>query len=372
MNKTKFHTQLVLLPLLFLATITAFSQNENRIQFKIKGEINIVDDSEIKLEFFNKEGELIKYVTKVKNEKFELVGTIKDSSAILMKLYGNVNSRDDGDPNSINFFMDPGVVCIKLKEGKFKNAIIKGSESELIHKTYLDILEIEKSRTENDSIEKFNNRFQLISAYPNSSVSALVVLNEVSTENSLYHIKTLFNLLSEKAKKSTYGTTISNKIQSIERHTTGAKVYSFKGIDTSGNIVEIVSFDSDITIIDFWATWCKPCIENFPILKEIQNKYSDKTITVITSSSDFDFNKWKLAIDKYKINTWINLYDKRTQSEKIRISKSEMAEYFGISSLPTSILINKQGQIIGRYGGFGGSPIEGLHDKILEALHEFQ
>jgi thiol-disulfide isomerase/thioredoxin len=367
MNK-KISIELLIFILLLSLTFKAFSQNETEIHFKARGKVDMADNNEIKFEFFNNSGELIKYTSKVKRKQFEIKGSLEDSSAIMVKLYGNVESRDDGDPNSINYFMEPGVLSIKLKEGNFKNAIIKGSESEKIYNKYLKLLANEKVNKKVDSLQSLNSRLNFIRTYPNSSVSALVVLYEMRTGKSLEYIKCLFNELGAFARKSRDGTTIANKINSIERYSLGKKLNSFNGIDTSGNKIEILNFNADITILDFWATWCKPCIENFLVLKELQHTHSDKRITVITSSSDFNYDKWKAALYKYKIEHWINLYDIREQNEKIKISKTEMAEYFGVSSLPTTILINKHGQVIGRFGGFGGSPIENMYQKILDVL----
>jgi thiol-disulfide isomerase/thioredoxin len=328
----------------------------------------MADNEEIKLEFFNTSGELIKYSSKVIKNHFEINGTLEDSSSFIVKLYGNVTSKDDSDPNATNFFIEPGNLFIKLESGDFKNALIEGSEDELIHKEYLKILAAENSNNHLDSLSRFNARLNFIKTYPNSSVSAFLVLNEISTERSLEHIKMLFNSLDDDAKKCRYALTVSKKINSIEKYSFGLKLDSFKGIDTTENEVEITNFSPDITIIDFWATWCKPCIENFAVLKEIQKSYPDKNIKIITISTDYDYNKWKVALYKYKIEHWINLYDIREKNEKIKISKTKMAEQFGVSSLPTTMLINRNGELLGRYGGFGGSPIEDMHQRIINEL----
>ncbi len=355
--------------ILLFVSIRLISQNESEIQFKLKGNVNMADNEEIKLEYFNASGELIKYSSKVIKNHFEINGTLEDSSSFLVKLYGNVASKDDSDPNSTNFFIEPGNLFMKLEIGDFKNAILEGSKNELIHREYLKVLTDEQSNNHLDSLSRFNIRLNFIKTYPNSSVSAFLVLNEISTERSLEHIKTLFNLLNGDAKKSRYAITVSKKIYSIEKYSFGLKLDSFKGIDTIQNEVEITNFSADITIIDFWATWCKPCIDNFAVLKEIQTSYPRKSIIIITISTDFDYNKWKVALYKYNMEHWINLYDIREKNEKIKISKTKMAEQFGVSSLPTTMLVNRHGELIGRYGGFGGSPIENMHQRIINELN---
>ena len=50
-------------------------------------------------------------------------------------------------------------------------------------------------------------------------------------------------------------------------------VYDLSSIDTLGNMIELSSFKGKYLVIDFWASWCKPCIENIPFLNQLVKHY---------------------------------------------------------------------------------------------------
>lgn len=88
------------------------------------------------------------------------------------------------------------------------------------------------------------------------------------------------------------------------------------------------------TLLDFWASWCGPCIEKFPEIKELQNLHSDK-LTVIGLSTENDFQKAKKAVKKYSLD-WRNF-------QGIAISNELDIHY-----IPSIFLIDREGKILCR------------------------
>lgn len=90
-------------------------------------------------------------------------------------------------------------------------------------------------------------------------------------------------------------------------------------------------------LIDFWATWCGPCISKLPELKEFYKVNKQHNFEIVGVSVDTDKKKWK----NYKLLPWINL-NENTKFE------GKTAMYFKVESIPTTYLINKEGKIVAK------------------------
>lgn len=94
-------------------------------------------------------------------------------------------------------------------------------------------------------------------------------------------------------------------------------------------------------LLDFWATWCPPCMKQIPFLKSIREDYSKDSLVIISISGDVDYKKFNRVIQEKKMN-WIHVYDSKF-----------LPHLFGISAYPTLILIDDKGVIL--YDGKQGN-----------------
>ena len=100
---------------------------------------------------------------------------------------------------------------------------------------------------------------------------------------------------------------------------------------------DVVS-DNDLVLIDFWASWCGPCIAVFPELKELYSSYRDKGFEIIAVSLDSTNDAWEEASDEHDL-PWIDLGDIAGTGEGL------VATAYGVSSIPKSFLVDQQGCI---------------------------
>ena len=114
--------------------------------------------------------------------------------------------------------------------------------------------------------------------------------------------------------------------------------FSQPGID--GKPVSLSSFKGKYVLLDFWASWCKPCrVENPNVVKAYQ-EFKDKNFTVFGVSLDKDKNAWLQAIQQDGL-TWTHASDLKDWS-------NEAAALYGVQSIPANFLIDPQGNIIAR------------------------
>lgn len=129
------------------------------------------------------------------------------------------------------------------------------------------------------------------------------------------------------------------------------------GFDTNdiyGNPIQLKNFKGKYVLLDFWATWCIPCMKQIPFLKKIRQEYSPGKLVMISISADVNYNYFNSVIKKNEMN-WIHIFD-----------NEDLPKIYGISAYPTLILIDDTGEII--YDG--KSEKKETLIKLLRALQD--
>ena len=112
-------------------------------------------------------------------------------------------------------------------------------------------------------------------------------------------------------------------------------------LDMDENVVEIGSND-DILVINFWATWCAPCKKEMPSLNNLAENMKYEDVRIITVASG---RNSKEAIESFfSDNNLVNL-------NKFRDPKGKIAMSYGVTALPTTVVIDPSGKEIGRIIG---------------------
>lgn len=104
--------------------------------------------------------------------------------------------------------------------------------------------------------------------------------------------------------------------------------------DIHGNIVKIKDFKGKYVLLDFWATWCPPCMKQIPFLKQLRKEYPSEKLVMISISADVDSSSFNRVIKKEEMN-WTHIFDREI-----------LPKVFGIKAYPTLVLINTEGLIL--------------------------
>jgi cytochrome c biogenesis protein CcmG/thiol:disulfide interchange protein DsbE len=140
-------------------------------------------------------------------------------------------------------------------------------------------------------------------------------------------------------------------------------VHSFLGVappdfalvDDKGQDFRLSESFGNVILLNFWATWCRPCKEEAPWFAEFQRTYKGHDFTVIGVAMDED--GWKL-VRPFMTSLGLNY--------RVAIGDKALAQQYGLSTLPQTLLIGRKGQVLTRHAGI--TEKEQFERDIVRAL----
>ncbi|WP_285009317.1 redoxin domain-containing protein [Pedobacter faecalis] len=378
-------------------------QNSFVLNGKIKGQ----SSGYIKLNYAAN-GKYLQDSAVINNGSFVFKGSLGEPS--MAYIIGPTAGRAMDDPNVGSFFLEPASQTIDLTAGDFKNLKVTGSKThqeyadlqskkkaqldqiakigaayDEANKRYIEARQAGKSETELDALkEKANDikdqmdpyreamdkiDMEYIKTRPDSYYSAYALRWRVSGM-PLSEGKALYAGLSDRIKATSQGKEIAEELRSLEGGSPGAKANLFRATDINGQQLDLNDYrGKKYILLDFWASWCVPCRKGNPHLLSLYSKYKDKGLEIVgVSDDDSNHEAWKKAVAQDKIGVWRHVLRglKRVGNDFDR--SSDLSDAYAIHSLPTKILIDKNGVIVGRYGG-GGENDEAMDKKLAEIFN---
>ena len=129
----------------------------------------------------------------------------------------------------------------------------------------------------------------------------------------------------------------------------------FKLMDATGKPASLSDFRGKVVLLDFWATWCGPCVEELPVLVALQKKYESRGFTVVG-----------VNMDSLGAPAVVDFVRQNELNYPILLSGGDLPADYPVPGFPTAFLIDRRGAIIQRY--LGESTYEELAKDIESIL----
>ncbi len=266
-------------------------------------------------------------------------------------------------PPLVPMFLDNSNIQIKGDKNSLDQLSITGSPSENQFAEYLTALKPYENGLQPSAdidsgtilnIEKVSEAF--VKKYPTSYVSPLAIIRLYQANEDGEKADKLYKSLSAKVQASSLGMYVNQLLQESKINAIGSVVKDFTQTDTSGNAVKISSFRGKYVLLDFWASWCRPCRMENPNVVAAFNKYQNKNFTILSVSLDQAKPAWISAIQMDGLK-WNHVSD-------LKGWNNEVAALFQIRSIPQNLLIDPNGKIIAK--NLRGASLDSKLGEILK------
>jgi peroxiredoxin len=144
---------------------------------------------------------------------------------------------------------------------------------------------------------------------------------------------------------------------------TRVKAQNFRTTDLNGKKVSLEDFlGKGPVVVDFWATWCKPCIKELPYIQKMMDEYAERGLTVLT-----------VTIDSPKTQSRVKPFMKGRRFDfpvLLDASQDVFRKLQGKGSVPYVVVLDSQGYIRYRHTGYRPGDEKELEKAVLELLDE--
>jgi len=307
--------------------------------------------------------------TDVVGGKFKFTGTLQEPTAarLILDHKGVGYAKTTMSADMTMLFIYEGEIKIKAPDS-LKRAVFPGSpinieyrkyqesleavnqEREQLHSSYRNATEEQRADSiytseyyeANEQLDRRYRELQLahVKANPDSYVSLSLLKEAAVPFINVAVIAPLFDSLSERIRLSELGREFKAEIERRRALSIGQLAPDFIQNDQFDRPVSLSAFKGKYVLIDFWASWCKPCRAENPQLVTAYNEFKDKDFTIISVSLDRPGKKedWLKAIETDKLE-W-------TQVSDLKFWDNAVAKLYGIKSVPQNFLLDKNGKVI--------------------------
>ena len=377
---------IVVIVLLFVSQFSFAQQNSFTVSGKIKG----LDSKYMHIVFKDETGTRRDSIAVI-NESFSYTTSIKEMTMIsispgveaVMKRTGR--GYFPAKSSLLQFVATPGAdIKFSGKITDFVDAYPKGDEAnkslaklnksvfplmnksvnlslKIANKVVTDsiaIKEMEKTgKVLDEKVITIKEKF--IQDTPSSATSAWL-LADMMLRSQVSNVKAtaLFSKINkEKLVGTSFYIEAAKRVDGISATAVGKQVPAIiSGNTYDGKNFDLASLKGKYVVIDFWGTWCGPCIAGMPKMKEYLDKYKSKMEILGVASESDDGTRWKKFItDKPEYN-WHHVLSRKDEDYILK---------FSVAGFPTKIIVDPEGKIVGRFVGEDDEIYKKL-DEILK------
>ena len=367
--KTRFQTLLLAIVCMLGCCSVVSAQGK----YSLKGTISNADGEKIYLrygtfEVFTQDSAV------VKKGKFRFSGILDRPYTSAILYMGKLEGRN---PKYAQFALEPTKMTAELDANQFNKAVFHGGKTQEernalkaqtaeankkldeLDKAYSAAKTAEEGEAITAQMAPYSKQLKdaclnFIKTHPDSYLTPEFLRYE--TGNMSYQeLKEVYDGLSDDVKEYGDCEEIVKELASLERVQPGKVAPDFTAKDINGKSFTLSSLKGKVVILDFWASWCKPCRESNPHMLQLYKKYHPKGLEMVyVSDDDRAEAAWRKAVEQDKLkgegfhHVLRGLKVDRSNGHYNFDKTNDISDKYAIHYLPTKYLIDRAGRIVGK------------------------
>ncbi len=337
-----------------LLSIFACQKNDGYV---IKGTTHGIDSGWVSL-MKRTDGKIITVdSTQIKNGKFEMKGKVE-----LPELYVLAFKNHEG---KLPFFIENSTITMDIKMDSLEATKVKGSKTNDEYEAYIkgmdkfeeqfkqlkpEYMQAEQAK-DTAKISEITKKWDEVQGEQDKYTKDYISKNTKSVIAAFLALQNIFSIDFEELQKmnknfdasianSVYVKKLKEREEVLGKVQIGQQAPDFSLPNPEGKEVALKELRGKVVLVDFWASWCRPCRLENPNVVAAYKKFSPKGFTVLGVSFDEDKDKWVEAIKKDGL-TWTHVSD-------LKGWQNAAGKLYGIMSVPSNVLLDKEGKIIAK------------------------
>ena len=331
----------------FLAIIFICISCSETTEYTLNGTIDLEDGQNVLLLGVDEQSQLMPIDTvQIEAGTFSLSGLSKYPEMHYLNF--------EGVRSLLPVVIEPGTITVEAKKDSIQKSSIKGTKSNkdlaraMLSKDSLNVSDLQEQY--DDIVVKIADfEINFIKENPDSYVSSLILEQRVTSEQiDITEAQDLFDQLDSRIQMTKSAQNILELLRQKElqeeanKETPGVGDVApdFKAPSPNGELVTLNQAKGKFTVIDFWASWCKPCRNQSPELVELYNTYKSQGVNIVSVSLDRSNKRWLDAIEDDGLN-W-------THVSNLKHWQDPLAEDYNVRSIPELFLVDDSGTVLAR------------------------
>jgi peroxiredoxin len=297
----------------------------------------------------------------IKNGKFEVKGIVAHPEYCVLYI---------GDNGPLQFFIENSPIHISVNLDTIQNSTITGStENNLfgLFQNGMEQMEKQVGKLNDDymafklsgeedagrekgyleqmdrlRLERADFTVNFVKEHPNSILSAVIIAGNLSYDATTEQLESYIDGFDTINRQSPWVQSIEEQVRTAKRLQEGQMFSDISLPSPDGQMVSLSDYagKGKYVMIDFWASWCRPCRMANPHVVKLYSQYKDKGFEIVGISLDKDKKEWTDAIEADGL-TWPHMSD-------LKFWQSEAAKLYAVHAIPNTILLDKDGKILAK------------------------
>lgn len=198
-------------------------------------------------------------------------------------------------------------------------------------------------------------RMAFVARHPDYTIAPHLLYLSIRTgRNGSDHLRALYDRISETAENRILRELAGIQLSYAPGETgyeVGDRACNFERREAAGGSIRLSDYKKSVVLLDFWASWCGPCLKEAPAIRKLARKYADKGLHVIGISVDDDSAAWRQALAKHDLDYCPQVLSCESADDEALYfpEKANLADLYQVTQIPCLILIDRDGRISARW-----------------------